>query len=252
MIRLFRKIRSQLLSEKRYSIYILYASGEILLVMVGILLALQIDNWNDSRKDRIEELKYLQSYSSDLSQDTAYLNYKIHEAQIVQDSFDLFMNLLPQQQVSHMDMVNLIRLPNWLADELILQDYTFQEITNSGKFGLFRDSRIKEGIVDYYKSYEISRKHISEMTASGLSIFMELMPHLARYFNYESLSEYEIFPEQDWDWINKPEDLRYKQMEAAGSHYRFKSDVSQYYYRGLHSKAESLLTLIAELTHESP
>jgi hypothetical protein len=49
MIRLFRKIRHRLLSEKSYSIYILYASGEILLVVIGILLALQIDNWNENR-----------------------------------------------------------------------------------------------------------------------------------------------------------------------------------------------------------
>ena len=44
MIRLFRKVRNQLLSDEKYSMYILYASGEIALVMVGILLALQIDS----------------------------------------------------------------------------------------------------------------------------------------------------------------------------------------------------------------
>lgn len=44
MIRLFRKIRKQLLSETKYPIYLLYAGGEILLVVVGILLALQIDD----------------------------------------------------------------------------------------------------------------------------------------------------------------------------------------------------------------
>jgi len=42
MIRLFRKIRQQLLSENNYGMYILYASGEIILVMIGILLALQV------------------------------------------------------------------------------------------------------------------------------------------------------------------------------------------------------------------
>jgi hypothetical protein len=59
MIRLFRKIRHKLLSENNYSIYILYAAGEIVLVMIGILLALQIDNWNEDRKNREIELKAL-------------------------------------------------------------------------------------------------------------------------------------------------------------------------------------------------
>ena len=55
MIRLFRKIRHQLLSEDRYSVYLLYASGEILLVVIGILFALQIDNWNENRGIRNAE-----------------------------------------------------------------------------------------------------------------------------------------------------------------------------------------------------
>jgi len=48
MIRLFRKIRQQLLSKEKYGLYILYASGEITPVMIGILLALQVNNWSDS------------------------------------------------------------------------------------------------------------------------------------------------------------------------------------------------------------
>ena len=50
MIRLFRNIRHQLLSEDRYSIYLLYAAGEIVLVVAGILLALHIDNWEGKYK----------------------------------------------------------------------------------------------------------------------------------------------------------------------------------------------------------
>ena len=52
MIRLFRKIRHKLLSEQSYGMYLLYASGEIILVVIGILFALQIDNWNDDRKSK--------------------------------------------------------------------------------------------------------------------------------------------------------------------------------------------------------
>ena len=61
MIGLFRKIRHKLLSEQSYGIYILYASGEMLLVVVGILFALQIDNWNQTHKERKEELGILSS-----------------------------------------------------------------------------------------------------------------------------------------------------------------------------------------------
>jgi len=49
MIKVFRKIRQNLLSENKLSEYLLYAAGEIFLVVVGILIALQINNWNENR-----------------------------------------------------------------------------------------------------------------------------------------------------------------------------------------------------------
>ena len=57
MLKFFRKIRQQLISENRTAKYLLYAAGEILLVMIGILLALQINNWNQNQQDRkVEEI----------------------------------------------------------------------------------------------------------------------------------------------------------------------------------------------------
>ena len=50
MIKFFRKIRQQLLVENKFSKYLLYAIGEIILVVIGILIALQINNWNEVRK----------------------------------------------------------------------------------------------------------------------------------------------------------------------------------------------------------
>lgn len=51
MATIFRKIRQQLLSENKFSKYLIYAIGEIILVVIGILIALQINNWNQSKKD---------------------------------------------------------------------------------------------------------------------------------------------------------------------------------------------------------
>ena len=56
MIKLFRKIRKRLLTENKFSKYLVYAIGEILLVMIGILLAFQVDSWNDQRKRDLLEI----------------------------------------------------------------------------------------------------------------------------------------------------------------------------------------------------
>ncbi len=55
MIKFFRKIRQKLLSENKFSKYLLYAIGEIVLVVIGILIALQINDWNEQRKERAKE-----------------------------------------------------------------------------------------------------------------------------------------------------------------------------------------------------
>ncbi|WP_143094885.1 DUF6090 family protein [Bizionia echini] len=72
MIKFFRKIRQNLLMENKTGKYLKYAFGEIILVVIGILIALQINNWNEQRKDRTKEkiiLKQLQEdYQANLNQ----------------------------------------------------------------------------------------------------------------------------------------------------------------------------------------
>ena len=69
MIKLFRNIRQTLIMENKTSKYLKYAIGEIVLVMIGILLALQINNWNETRKDRVFEVKMLSEIRNALEND---------------------------------------------------------------------------------------------------------------------------------------------------------------------------------------
>lgn len=68
MIKFFRHIRQRLLSENKFSKYLLYAIGEIILVVIGILIALQINNWNSNRMDRLKEKEILSSLSTDFQE----------------------------------------------------------------------------------------------------------------------------------------------------------------------------------------
>jgi|TARA_R110001606_G_scaffold397685_2_gene574917 hypothetical protein len=69
MIKFFRKIRQRLLTENKFSKYLLYAIGEILLVVIGILIALSINNWNEERKSRADEIKILTNIKKSLLSD---------------------------------------------------------------------------------------------------------------------------------------------------------------------------------------
>ena len=79
MISFFRKIRQKLLSQNRITRYLAYSIGEILLVMVGILLALQVNNWNESQKERKLEQVFLKKLVKDLTDDIELLEEIIQE-----------------------------------------------------------------------------------------------------------------------------------------------------------------------------
>jgi hypothetical protein len=66
MIKFFKKIGQNLLTENKIGKYLIYAIGEIALVMIGILLALQVNNWNEARHRRTEEISLLIGLRSDL------------------------------------------------------------------------------------------------------------------------------------------------------------------------------------------
>lgn len=77
MIKFFRKIRQQLLSENKFSKYLIYAIGEIILVVIGILIALQINNYNEAKKLKDKEIILLTEMKRNLQQDLLDINYNI-------------------------------------------------------------------------------------------------------------------------------------------------------------------------------
>ena len=74
MIKFFRKIRQKLLAENKFSKYLIYAFGEIILVVIGILIALQINNWNEYRQDISKSRAILGEFKKDLASDTTGIN----------------------------------------------------------------------------------------------------------------------------------------------------------------------------------
>jgi len=93
MIKLFRNIRQKLLVEGKTINYLKYAIGEIVLVMIGILLALQVNNWNENRKGHLNELKLVKQLIDDARADSIFFESRIKYQQIRDTLFENLLNL---------------------------------------------------------------------------------------------------------------------------------------------------------------
>ena len=102
MIKFFRKIRQRLLTENKFSKYLLYAIGEIALVMIGILLALQVNNWNDERKEKRHEIDILKQMKTDLEEDIQIgWKYPIYVREMSIKSSEIIINNLENYKPYH-------------------------------------------------------------------------------------------------------------------------------------------------------
>ena len=100
MIKLFRNIRKNLIAEGKTKKYILYAVGEIILVVIGILIALQINNWNEQQKAKSTEIYVLKEVLSNLNEDAIILNEIIEQRQKAKTSVANMFNYLQTENIN--------------------------------------------------------------------------------------------------------------------------------------------------------
>ena len=98
MIKFFRRIRQKLLQENRFSKYLLYAIGEIILVVIGILIALQINNWNEEQKLEKIEKQILKELETSLKSDLNDIKYNIKRHTEIINSQNNFIKWLESQE----------------------------------------------------------------------------------------------------------------------------------------------------------
>ncbi len=96
MIKFFRHIRQSLIMENKTSKYLKYAIGEIFLVVIGILIALQINNWNENKKLKTEELIYLKNFRQSLISDIEYNKVSSDRYLLTKESISILLNYIEQ------------------------------------------------------------------------------------------------------------------------------------------------------------
>ena len=152
MIKFFRQIRKRLLNQQRFRKYILYAIGEILLVVIGILIAVGIGEWRQDIKKEKELKAYYQGLSYDLNQDKIRLENLI---QIFENSSSGIIKEIDKMQLSSYNKDSLYsNVPAWMVyvTEFHPNKPTYTEILSSSKLQLFTNKEIKKQVLKVYSN----------------------------------------------------------------------------------------------------
>ena len=148
MIKLFRKIRQNLLSENKFSKYLIYAIGEIILVVIGILIALQINNNNELNKQRAKEVQFLKNLKSDLIFEERELERYIGIRESIVNSAQIALEHFNGKPVENIQMFNFHTFNVGIWQEFQRNNNTFLELLNSGNLTIISNDSIKNGLLN--------------------------------------------------------------------------------------------------------
>ncbi|TDQ16640.1 hypothetical protein DFQ04_2762 [Algoriphagus boseongensis] len=170
MIQFFRKIRQSLLSDGKIGKYLKYAVGEIVLVVIGILIALQLNNWNENRKEDRQLKGYLHKISQNVSQDILQINSLKTRRDSVRAAATRSGQALMRRDFS--DFSNI------LPGSIVVQEFYFipdksgfEALKNSAFLGKINNTKVDSLLTSYYRLVE--KTHQSELSYNNFIENME-------------------------------------------------------------------------------
>ncbi len=152
MLKFFRKIRQRLLSESKFSKYLLYAVGEIVLVVIGILIALQINNWNEAKKEQAILNASLTSVRINLQEDIRNLNTQISYNESVLDAIDFSFRIISFSKYENMPLSAFADSIFDVATERTFLPTTtaFNSMESGSHFQWIENQDLTQEIYNYY------------------------------------------------------------------------------------------------------
>jgi hypothetical protein len=136
MIKLFRHIRKDLMEKNKTSKYFKYAIGEIILVVIGILIALQINNWSENRKLEAKTQTYYQQLLEDLNKDKVFSKNTIEKFQRQREAYQDYLKKFNDSKLTVNDMYQELRKLNLESYALNFNTNTIETLQNSGEIVL--------------------------------------------------------------------------------------------------------------------
>lgn len=205
-MKFFRSIRQKLAAQNKVAAYLRYAIGEIVLVVIGILIALQVNNWNEARKDTKFEIKYLKGIKANISDDIKELKRHFTGDTANFNTYTFLIRAFNSDGIEFKKQEIIANLKSsfklhWFEGN----DIVFEDMKSSGRLNLIQSDSIKYAIQKYYRSFQGVIKQEDLYTQS----IKKRADIIGQYLNVSSFIEPK-FPKQ-WNGNTGPPSHIFKQ-----------------------------------------
>lgn len=184
MLNYLRKIRRDLIKEGNLKRYLTYAAGEVIIVVIGILLALYLNNWNQHRTEKKLELQYYQSIKNQLNEDLTTLYGEIKYNENFLNQFSFAKTLILSNEKSKIDTLGKITLNMIRFSDFRRKSNIYQTLVNSGEIVLINNNKITEKL----QSLEENYTYINRLEENHASIILsQIIPEISQVIQFDPL-----------------------------------------------------------------
>ena len=182
-MKLFRKIRQTLIKEGNLKRYLLYAIGEILLVMIGISLAFQLNNWNDNRIKGNYEMRYYENIRDQIADDGRLIQTQLDFNNRYMAQFRYANEILESNDRSRMDTLGLIIRNLTQYSDFDRQGNIYESMVNSGEVKLLRNHDIINGLRLLEEKYHYTNRMENIHYDASMSFIAPSMSPVLKFSN---------------------------------------------------------------------
>jgi hypothetical protein len=198
-----------MLTENKFSKYLIYAIGEIILVVIGILIAISLNNVNENRKDSDREITFLLRLKDDIKQDINDLSQKDSIAALRETTSNEALEVFYKANTVR-DIITADSLFKLTWSNILVNRKTYDELLNTSGIYIIKNKELRNQLTEYYTFIETLQQFVREMNSDSQQLIQNENLNLHAFLIKEHDKPWFDLKKLDTTWIgdfNTPEML---------------------------------------------